>query len=126
MADFFEQTLRYYKDAKAISNWLMGEVSRLNNQAETGFEELRFSPQQLGDLLAMIDNGKISTKIAKTVLEEMFASGTAPETIVAERGLMQISDQGALEVMIKSLVANPFRPRVSCGRESARLLVGKS
>ncbi|MGI5854791.1 MAG: Asp-tRNA(Asn)/Glu-tRNA(Gln) amidotransferase subunit GatB [Bacillota bacterium] len=108
MADFFEQTLRYYKDAKAISNWLMGEVSRLNNQAETGFEELRFSPQQLGDLLAMIDNGKISTKIAKTVLEEMFASGTAPETIVAERGLMQISDQGALEAMIKSLVeANP-------------------
>jgi aspartyl-tRNA(Asn)/glutamyl-tRNA(Gln) amidotransferase subunit B len=98
MADFFEQTLRYYKDAKAISNWLMGEVSRLNNQAETGFE----------DLLAMIDNGKISTKIAKTVLEEMFASGTAPETIVAERGLMQISDQGALEAMIKSLVeANP-------------------
>ncbi|HAZ22332.1 MAG TPA: Asp-tRNA(Asn)/Glu-tRNA(Gln) amidotransferase GatCAB subunit B, partial [Firmicutes bacterium] len=78
MADFFDKTLQYYKDPKAISNWLMGEVSRLNNQAETGFDKLRFSPQQLGELLAMIDNGQISTKIAKTVLEEMFASGTAP------------------------------------------------
>ena len=108
MADFFDKTLKYYKDPKAISNWLMGEVSRLNNQAETGFDKLRFSPQQLGELLAMIDNGQISTKIAKTVLEEMFASGTAPASIVEVRGLMQISDQGALETMINSLVdANP-------------------
>ncbi|HCX70018.1 MAG TPA: Asp-tRNA(Asn)/Glu-tRNA(Gln) amidotransferase GatCAB subunit B, partial [Firmicutes bacterium] len=108
MADFFDKTLQYYKDPKAISNWLMGEVSRLNNQAETGFDKLRFSPQQLGELLAMIDNGQISTKIAKTVLEEMFASGTAPASIVEVRGLMQISDQGALETMINSLVdANP-------------------
>lgn len=108
MADYFEACLGHHSDAKAISNWLMGELSRLlnaNNQDITGCP---ISPENLAKMLQLLDKGTISSKIAKTVFEEMYANGKDPETIVQEKGLVQISDEGAIAAIIDAVLeANP-------------------
>ncbi|MFZ5627307.1 MAG: Asp-tRNA(Asn)/Glu-tRNA(Gln) amidotransferase subunit GatB [Bacillota bacterium] len=108
MADYFEACLPYHHDAKAISNWLMGEFSRLLNAEGMEIQQSRIKPQQLAQLLKLQDNGTISVKIAKTVFEEMFATGREPEEIIKEKGLVQISDEGALAAIVAKVVeANP-------------------
>jgi aspartyl-tRNA(Asn)/glutamyl-tRNA(Gln) amidotransferase subunit B len=108
MADYFETTVAQYSEAKIVSNWVMGELSRLMNQERVEFAALKIHPAQLAKLLKMIDSNTISGKIAKTVFEEMFFSGKDPETVVKEKGLVQISDAGELETMAKKVIAaNP-------------------
>jgi aspartyl-tRNA(Asn)/glutamyl-tRNA(Gln) amidotransferase subunit B len=108
MADYFETTVAQYGEAKTVSNWVMGELSRLMNQERVEFAALKVQPAQLAQMLKMIDNNTISGKIAKTVFEAMFMSGKDPETIVKEKGLVQISDTGELETMAKKVIAaNP-------------------
>ena len=108
MATFFDETVALYSDAKKVSNWLMVEYARLLNAAQLGIEETPIQPKQLAQLLLMVDEDKISGRIAKTVFEEMFTSGKDPEKIVEEQGLVQISDEGALtEIIAKVMAANP-------------------
>ena len=108
LAEFFEATVAAYGEAKAVSNWVMGELARLMNQERVEFDALKIRPQQLAKLLKMIDAGTISGKIAKTVFEEMFVTGKDPETVVADQGLVQISDAGELEALARKVVAaNP-------------------
>lgn len=108
LADFFEAAVAAYPQAKKISNWIMTELLR---ELKTGGKEIgdsKVKPQQLARLVQMIDEGKISGKIAKTVFEKMVATGTEPETIVADEGLIQVSDAGAIESVIEKVkVANP-------------------
>ncbi len=103
---FFDQCVDEYKDAKIVSNWMMGELNRLLNQNNLDISGCRFRPADLAAMLKMIDNGLISGKIAKTVFEEMFASGRNPEAIVKEKGLVQISDAGSLAPLIDDIVNN--------------------
>jgi aspartyl-tRNA(Asn)/glutamyl-tRNA(Gln) amidotransferase subunit B len=108
MSDYFETVVAGYGDAKTVSNWVMSELSRLMNQERIEFAELKIQPGQFAGMLKMIDNSTISGKIAKTVFEEMFATGQDPEAIVAAKGLVQINDSGALEsVARRVLEANP-------------------
>jgi aspartyl-tRNA(Asn)/glutamyl-tRNA(Gln) amidotransferase subunit B len=108
MADYFETAVAQYGEAKTVSNWVMGELSRLMNQERVTFAALKIQPAQLAKMLKMIDSNTISGKIAKTVFEEMFASGKDPEVIVKEKGLVQISDSGALEAAAQKVIAaNP-------------------
>jgi aspartyl-tRNA(Asn)/glutamyl-tRNA(Gln) amidotransferase subunit B len=108
MAEYFEATVAQYGEAKAVSNWVMGELSRLMNQERVEFTTLKIRPGQLAKLLTMIANNTISGKIAKTVFETMFQSGKDPETVVKERGLVQISDAGELETLAQKVIAaNP-------------------
>ena len=108
MADFFDRTVVVYKDAKKVCNWLMVEFSRLLNAESLDIEDSKVTPEKLASLLQLIDDGKISGKIAKTVFEEMFATGDDPEAIVKDKGLVQISDEGALGEMIDKVIAeNP-------------------
>ncbi|WP_312653467.1 Asp-tRNA(Asn)/Glu-tRNA(Gln) amidotransferase subunit GatB [Proteiniclasticum sp.] len=93
MADFFDETAKISGDAKGASNWLMGDLSRLMNEAGTWIGELKFTPQDLSDLLKLIADGTISTAIAKKVLEFMFTEGKNPKVIVEEKGLVQNSDE---------------------------------
>ena len=65
----------------------------------------RSAPQRLAELLKLIDGGTISGKIAKTVFDEMWHSGKAPQTIVEEQGLVQVSDSGAIEAIIDEIMA---------------------
>jgi aspartyl-tRNA(Asn)/glutamyl-tRNA(Gln) amidotransferase subunit B len=108
IADFFEACLENYQDAKVVSNWVMGEMSRLLNVHNLEITECNIRPQNLAKMLQLLEQGTISSKIAKTVFEEMFATGKEAETIVQEKGLVQISDEGAIKAIVDKVVeANP-------------------
>jgi aspartyl-tRNA(Asn)/glutamyl-tRNA(Gln) amidotransferase subunit B len=112
LADFFENVLSIYGEgkekAKIVSNWIMGDLLRELKNDHKEIEDVLFQPQDLANLLKMIDAGKISGKIAKTVFEEMYQSGARPDKIVEEKGLSQVSDESALEKTIDTIIAaNP-------------------
>ena len=108
MADFFDAALSCGGDAKTLANWVMGDVTRLLNSNQCSVADSPISAQQLAELLALIDKGTISGKIAKSVLEEMYSTSKDASTIVKEKGLAQISDEGALLGIIDSVItANP-------------------
>lgn len=108
LSDFFDEALKIYDDAKNLANWTMGEYTRLLNAQGVSVEESPVKPQQLAALLGLIDKGTISGKIGKTVIEEMFVSGKEPEVIIKEKGLAQISDEGALVKIVDEVIAkNP-------------------
>jgi aspartyl/glutamyl-tRNA(Asn/Gln) amidotransferase, B subunit len=105
---FFDQCLQAYPDAKTISNWMMGELGRLLNLNNMEIDECKVNPTLLVELLKAIDDGTISGKMAKTVFEEMFATGKNPGVIIKEKGLVQISDKGTLLPVIEEIVkGNP-------------------
>ncbi len=108
MADYFDQSITYKADAKVVANWLMGEVSKhLNNEGIT-ILECPVTPQQLTGLIALIDKGTISNKIAKTVFEEMWTSRKDAEVVVKEKGLVQISDTSEIIAIVDGVIAaNP-------------------
>ncbi|NLZ39261.1 MAG: Asp-tRNA(Asn)/Glu-tRNA(Gln) amidotransferase subunit GatB [Firmicutes bacterium] len=106
MADFFEATVAEYSDAKAVANWLMGDIARYLNAKELEISETKLTPKHLVELLKLQDDGIISGKIAKTVLEEMFNSGKMPAEIVKEKGLEQITDEDALTTIVDEVIAN--------------------
>lgn len=108
MSDYFEETLVHYNGPKVVSNWVMGEMSRLLNANGLEIKECKIKPVQLAEMLKLLDKGTISIKIAKTVFEEMFNSGKDAEVIVKEKGLVQISDEGAIAKVVEEVIAaNP-------------------
>ncbi|TCP58125.1 aspartyl/glutamyl-tRNA(Asn/Gln) amidotransferase subunit B [Tumebacillus sp. BK434] len=106
VADFFEATVAGGADPKAVSNWIMGDFLRYLNQHGLEITEAKVRPAQLGAMIHMIGTGKISLKIAKDVLKDMLETGRDPEQIVEEKGLVQISDEGALGGIIEEVLAN--------------------
>ncbi len=112
VADYFEAVVATHPNAKAASNWVMGDVLRLVRERKLDdaltITAWPVAAAQLGELIALIDEGAISGKIAKTVFDEMVATGAAPRAIVAEKGLTQVSDEGAIVAAIDQvLAANP-------------------
>ncbi len=103
---FFDESVSLYPDAKAVSNWMMGELSRLLNQNGIEIEDCKVKPAGLAEMLKLVQDGTISGKMAKTVFEEIFESGKDPATIVKEKGLVQISDEGSLAPLIDEIVNN--------------------
>ncbi|MDD3224720.1 MAG: Asp-tRNA(Asn)/Glu-tRNA(Gln) amidotransferase subunit GatB [Clostridium sp.] len=107
MADFFEKTAKLSGDAKSASNWLMGDISRIMKEDATWTQDLKFKPEDLADLIKLINSSTISNAIGKKVIEDMFKTGESPKKIVEEKGLIQNSDEGAiLEVIKKVLDSN--------------------
>lgn len=107
-ADFFEETVRLSGQAKAVSNWMMGELARLMNADGLEMEDCPLKPSHLAGMLRLLSEGVISSKIAKTVFEEMYRSGRDAETVVKEKGLQQVSDTDAIEKIIADVIAaNP-------------------
>jgi aspartyl-tRNA(Asn)/glutamyl-tRNA(Gln) amidotransferase subunit B len=109
LADYFEAALEVYPQAKKLSNWMMTELMReLKGEDSIDIEGCPITPQNLGLLLAMIDQGTISGKIAKAVFMDMLASGKDPETLVKEKNLVQVSDEGELLAIVREIIAaNP-------------------
>lgn len=102
---YYEEVAKISKNPKASANWVMNELlGRLNAESEE-ISDSTVKAKQLGTLISKIESGEISGKIAKTVFEEMFATGKNPEDIIKEKGLVQISDTGALESAIKKVIA---------------------
>ncbi|MDS1028972.1 Asp-tRNA(Asn)/Glu-tRNA(Gln) amidotransferase subunit GatB [Bacillota bacterium LX-D] len=106
LAEFFDRTMEHYQDAKIVANWLMGELLRLLNAKGQTIKESPITPQALAELLILQDKGTISGKIAKQVFEEMFNTGQSAENIVKEKGLVQISDEGAIGAIVEKVIAN--------------------
>ncbi len=108
LADYFEACLEKYSQPKQVSNWVMGSLLGVLNAQGKSIETSPVSPHDLADLLKLMDDGVISGKIAKTVLEEMAVSGKSPDVIVKEKGLVQVSDSSAIEAIVdRVLAANP-------------------
>jgi len=105
LAAFYEETVKYAKDPKQVSNWIMGDVLRRLNDEEIEIEDLKFTPKNLADLIKLINGGKISNNIGKKVLRDMFETGKAPEVIVKEKGLIQISDEGELKDIVEKILS---------------------
>ncbi|MCX7822485.1 MAG: Asp-tRNA(Asn)/Glu-tRNA(Gln) amidotransferase subunit GatB [Syntrophobacterales bacterium] len=104
LADYFEETVRYFNNPKMVSNWILSELLRELNRSNCSPSNCPVSPQNLAQLLELIDNGTISGKIAKTVFEEMYSSGKKASDIVKERGLKQVADEGLLEQIIEEVI----------------------
>ena len=108
LARYFEEVVAATKNAKASANWVMNELLGRLNAASKEIEESPVTSQHMGQLIQKIESGEISGKIAKTVFEEMFATSRAPAEIIKEKGLVQISDTGQLEGVIRKVIeANP-------------------
>ena len=108
LSDFFEAATKECGNAKAVSNWIMTDIIRVAKEKGIEYSELPFTPSKLASLIKLIDKGTISSKIAKEVFEVMCEEGKDPEKIVEEKGLVQISDEGAIkEVVDKIIAANP-------------------
>lgn len=108
LAEFFEEMLGYYSDAKTVSNLLMGELLGYMNASGKELGDVSMSAVDVADLLKMIDSGQVSKNIGKEVFAEMCQSGKSAARIVEEKGLTQISDTGELEDMIEAIIAaNP-------------------
>jgi aspartyl-tRNA(Asn)/glutamyl-tRNA(Gln) amidotransferase subunit B len=108
MADYFEEAVKRSGQPKVVSNWMMGELMRLLNADAKEIEESPIKPDRLAGMIKMINDGVISTKIAKTVFEEMYKTGKDAGTVVQEQGLVQVSDTGEIERIIGDVIkANP-------------------
>ncbi len=109
LADYFEAALAGFGNAKKLANWIMTELMR-ELKGEEGIDLARcpVSPANLARLLTMLEAGAINGKIAKTVFAEMMLSGADPETVVKEKGLVQMSDEGELAAIVREIIAaNP-------------------
>lgn len=110
MADYFESCLKLFKDPKTVSNWVMGELTRELNNSGTDIAVSPVSPDRLVDLLTMVDKGVISLKVAREIFPELYRSGKTPQQIVQEKGLTQVSDEGALQKIIDEVLSkNPVQ-----------------
>lgn len=108
LSNLFEEATRKTNSAKAVCNWILGDISRILNEKELEPNEIPFTSENLAELIKLIEAGTISTKIAKDVLEEMFETSEKPSKIIEEKGWIQISDEGAIkEVVLKILSQNP-------------------
>lgn len=106
IADFFEESLTYSKDAKAIANWIMGDLLAYLNQQNLTINESKITSKNFGEMLNLIENGTISGKIAKMVFKEIIETGKSPTVIVEEQGLVQISDESEIEGIINQILDN--------------------
>jgi aspartyl-tRNA(Asn)/glutamyl-tRNA(Gln) amidotransferase subunit B len=104
ISEFFEGVCAITADKKAASNWVMGEVLRVVKEQTLSVWDLKFTPEQLGELINLILAGTISGKIAKAVFEDMLAEGKAPGQIVMDKNLVVINDSGAIEGFIKDVL----------------------
>ena len=108
VADFFEAAVATHSNPKAISNWIIGDLFRVVK--ERGLDEqlyIRSWPVQarhVAELVRLIDEGKISGKIAKTVFDKLIDSGRSPTDIVKEKGLEQLSDAESIETAVQQVL----------------------
>ncbi|MBI5069206.1 MAG: Asp-tRNA(Asn)/Glu-tRNA(Gln) amidotransferase subunit GatB [Deltaproteobacteria bacterium] len=109
VADYFEEVLarhgRTPEAAKRAANWMNGEVARLANESGLAPPSWKLRPEGLAELLGLVAAGTVGGPGAKQALEEAFRTGAAPAAVVQEKGLAQVSDQGAIEAAVDAVLA---------------------
>ncbi len=116
MADFFDTAVKKTKNYSLLSNWLIGEISAYLNKEQIEINESKLSADKVATLINRIDDQTISGKIGKSIFEEMCLSGASPDEIIESKGLKQISDDGAIEVIINDVIKdNPAQVEAYIG-----------
>lgn len=107
MSDYFETVTKYTMNAKSACNWLLSDISAWLNAHELSIDKVDLDPKMLAKLIAMIDDGKISNAQAKKLVDDLM-EGKDPEVAAEEKGLKQVSDEGAIAAMVNEIMdANP-------------------
>ena len=106
MSDFFEAMIALDADAKLSSNWLMGGVNEYLNKNQKDLHDTKLTPENLAEMVKLLADGTISSKIAKKVFAETVESGKAPKVIMEEQGLVQISDPEQLKAFVTEALDN--------------------
>ncbi len=103
---YFDACVHLYPHPKTVSNWVMGELLRELNQAGIEADASPVTPERLVELLTLVDQGVVSLKVARDIFPEMYASSKTPARIVQDKGLTQVSDEGALVSIIDEVLRN--------------------
>ena len=106
MADIFEETTAICGKPKKVSNWLMVETMRLLKENGMEPEDIDFAPENLAALVELTEAGTINSSVAKEVFEKIFAEDIDPKAYVEEHGLKTVNDDGALEEVLKKVIAD--------------------
>jgi aspartyl-tRNA(Asn)/glutamyl-tRNA(Gln) amidotransferase subunit B len=106
LGDYFEATAARVRNARAASNWILGEVLRRLKETGTAVTEMPIDPTRLAELIALVERGTISGSVAKDVFQTMCETGATAEAVVAAGGLAQVSDERALLVAIRDVLAS--------------------
>ena len=109
IGDYYESATSIYKNSKTLSNWIMGELMRFLNEEKIEIEKSPISPENLVEMLKLIDKGVISGKMAKEVFEKMFKTGKDASQIVKESGITQITDEDELFEVIDRVIKENSR-----------------
>ena len=104
VADFFEEAVS--DTVKAVSNYMMGDVMRTMSEKKQSISDLGLKPAYLAELIDLVAENTISNKIAKDIFPELLESSIRPRQLVEKRGLVQVSDEGALRDAVKAVIAN--------------------
>jgi aspartyl-tRNA(Asn)/glutamyl-tRNA(Gln) amidotransferase subunit B len=108
LGNYFERAAKGAKNPKAAANWVINNLRARLGETQTSLDAVKIQPEAINELIGLVDNGKISTKIAQDVFNEMFATGGSPLQIVDKKGLAQVSDTGAIEKFCdEAIAANP-------------------
>jgi len=108
IAEYFEATIAAKANPKLAANWIMGDISAYLNNEKLSITQLALKPETLAELIGLIEDGTISNKIGKDVLPELLQTGGSAKELIEKKGLIQISDAGAIESAIDAvLAANP-------------------
>jgi aspartyl-tRNA(Asn)/glutamyl-tRNA(Gln) amidotransferase subunit B len=105
LADFYEESAKHYRDGKKLANWVLGEMLRLQKESGEPVSAWKLKALQLAELLGEVERGTISANAGKDVLGEMFRTGKAASAVIAEKGLAQVSDSGAIEAAVDEVLA---------------------
>ena len=104
MAEYFEAAVLAGAEPKAAANWISGDIAAYVNANHLTYSNLPLRPEQLAEIVAMIDDGTISGKIAKEILPQLLEQGGSPKSIVAEKGLGMISDPTVITAIVDELL----------------------
>jgi aspartyl-tRNA(Asn)/glutamyl-tRNA(Gln) amidotransferase subunit B len=108
LGNYFEAAAKGAKNPKAVANWVINNLRARLTESSSTLADLKFKPGAIRELIDLVEGGKINTKIAQEVFNQMFDSGEAPAAIVEKKGLSQVSDTGAIEKFCdEAIAANP-------------------
>ncbi|HPD57837.1 MAG TPA: Asp-tRNA(Asn)/Glu-tRNA(Gln) amidotransferase subunit GatB [Smithellaceae bacterium] len=108
LAQYYEEVVAICAKPKQAANWLMGDVMKFLNEDKKTIRDCPIAAASLAEMINLIDAGTISGKMAKDIAEEMYRSGKKPQQVIAEKGMVQITDEAALAKTISSIIdANP-------------------
>jgi aspartyl-tRNA(Asn)/glutamyl-tRNA(Gln) amidotransferase subunit B len=108
LAAYYEEVVRACGKPRPAANWVKGDLLRLLNEDRADIRACPVSAASLGDMICLIEEGAISGKMAKDLIEEMYKTGKSPRTIIEEKGLVQITDEDALARVVDEVIAaNP-------------------